>query len=322
MSSLISRRRNAPWIHRWSRQIIGAIALLGAANTGYLTITKLTQTSALCPTSGCERVLESPYATIFGLPLALFGLLAYLAMAVFSLGPLLLKGDQNRSLRKSLEKPTWWLILAGATSMTVFSGYLMYIMFSQFVSQFGAGGLCYFCLFSALFALSMLVVTLIGKDWEDIGQLFFIGVIVAIATLVVTLALYAPISGKQPIAADKSIQVSNTSSPAEIELAKHLKNSGAKMYGAYWCGHCHTQKELFGKEAVAELPYVECDPDGKNSQPELCAEVAQKSQQQTGQPFGYPTWQVNGQFYSGTQSLTDLARVSGYKGPQNFKNGV
>ena len=32
------------------------------------------------------------------------------------------------------------------------------------------------------------------------------------------------------------------------------------MYGAFWCSHCEDQKETFG--AGADIPYVECFPDG------------------------------------------------------------
>jgi len=35
---------------------------------------------------------------------------------------------------------------------------------------------------------------------------------------------------------------------------------------------------------------------------------------------GFPTWEIKGQFYSGTQSLEKLADVSGYTGPRNFQN--
>jgi len=326
MSSLVSRRRNTPWIHRWARPIMGAVAILGAANTAYITANKLANTAAVCPTSGCERVLDSPYATVFGLPLSLFGLLAYIAMAIFALSPLLINPEKNRPLRTSLEKTTWLLLFIGATAMTVFSGYLMYIMVSQFVSKFGAGGICYYCIASALFALSLLVLTLLGRDWDDVGGLLFIGAIVAVITLVATLAIYAPVSNsttvQQTPSGNTGIPVVNTSSNAEIELAKHLKQIGAKMYGAYWCPHCHDQKELFGKEAAQIYPYVECAPDGVNSQTELCQQIATKAQEQTKQPFGFPTWEINGKFYSGTQNLTDLARISGYTGPQNFKNGA
>jgi len=327
MSSLVGRRRNVPWIHRWSRQMIGAIAILGAINTAYITITKLSKTVAACPTSGCERVLDSPYATVFGLPLAVFGLVAYVGMAVLALAPLAISAEQNRKQRATIENLTWKLLFIGATAMTVFSGYLMYIMVSQFVSKYGAGGICYYCIASALFALSMFVLTLLGRDWEDIGQLLMLGIITVMITLIGTLVVYAPISNtaatsQVTASGNTGPAVVNTSSPAEIELAKHLKQIGAKMYGAYWCPHCHDQKELFGKEAAAIYPYVECAPDGVNSKTEVCQEIAPKIEKKTGQNFGFPTWEIKGQYLTGTQSLTDLATKSAYQGPQNFKNGT
>ena len=42
------------------------------------------------------------------------------------------------------------------------------------------------------------------------------------------------------------------------------------MYSAYWCPHCHEQKELFGKQASDQLKVVECAPDGENNQADLC----------------------------------------------------
>lgn len=325
MSSLVGRRRNVPWIHRWSRQIIGAIAILGAINTAYITITKLSKTVAACPTSGCERVLDSAYATVFGLPLSVFGLVAYVGMAVLALAPLAINAEQNRKQRTNLEGLTWKLLFIGATAMTVFSGYLMYVMVSQFVSKYGAGGICYYCIASAIFALSMFVVTLIGHDWEDIGQLVMTGIITLMVTLITTLLIYANLpSTAQPSASGGNTgpAIVNTSSPAEVELAKHLKQTGAKMYGAYWCPHCHDQKELFGKEAAAIYPYVECAPDGVNPKTAVCQEIAPKIEKQTGRSFGFPTWEVNGQYLTGTQQLTDLATKSGYQGPRNFKNGA
>lgn len=44
----------------------------------------------------------------------------------------------------------------------------------------------------------------------------------------------------------------------------------AKMYGAFWCSHCYDQKQAFGKEAYARINYIECAPDGVNSQTKLC----------------------------------------------------
>jgi uncharacterized membrane protein len=324
MSSLVNRRRSAPWIHRWSRHIIGAIAILGALNTAYLTISKLTSTETACPTQGCKQVLASPYATVFGLPLALFGLIAYVAMAVFALAPLTVSTEKDRKLRSNLDKWTWLLLFIGAIAMTVFSGYLMFIMFSQFVAKFGVGGICYYCLASAIFALSMFVVTLIGHEWDDVGQLLFVGVIVTMVTLISTLAIYSPhkdaSSSTNYLDAKAPPPIQTVSSQAEIELARYLKQIDAKMYGAYWCPHCHEQEALFGREAFANINYVECAADGRNSKSDLCQKIVPEAEKQTSQSFGFPTWEIKGKYYAGVQSLEKLAQISGYTGPRNFRS--
>lgn len=324
MSSLINRRRSTPWLHRWSRPIIGAIAVLGAINTGYITLTKLFSTETACPTQGCEQVLASPYAYVFGLPLALFGLLAYIAMAFFALAPLAINPEKDRPLRSTAEKWTWLFLFIGATAMAVFSGYLMYIMFSQFVAKYGANGICFYCLASALFALSMFVVTLLGHTWDDVGQLLFIGIIVVMVTLIGTLAVYSKVgstgSSTNYLETKAPPPIQTTSSPAEIGLARHLTQAGAKMYGAYWCPHCHEQEAMFGKEAFALIDYHECTADGKNSKLAECQKIVPEAEKQTGQSFGFPTWEIKGKFYSGVQSLERLAEISGYTGPRNFKN--
>jgi uncharacterized membrane protein len=321
-----SRRRQIPWMHRQSRFLIAGVAILGALNTAYLTASKLFGGETACPTSGCQQVLSSAYAEVFGLPLALFGLLAYLSMAAFALAPLLVNPDRNKQLRTNLESWTWLLLFAGATAMLVFSAYLMYIMFSQFVAQYGAGGICYYCVASAVFALTLFVLTLLGRAWEDRGQLFFTGVIVAMVTIVGTLGVYSNIVGGNRVASTNSAAgstgpaITTTSGPSEIALAQHLTSIGAKMYGAYWCPHCHDQKQLFGQEAVAAMTYVECAADGQNSQAATCQAIAPDIKAQTGQEFGFPTWEVNGRYLVGTQTLESLADASGYQGPRDFKN--
>ncbi|GAB4431398.1 MAG: hypothetical protein D6742_10390 [Cyanobacteria bacterium J069] len=310
----MSRRRQTPWLHRQSRKIIGAIALLGALNTAYLTATRLFGGDAACPTSGCQQVLSSPYATLFGLPLALFGLLAYLGMAAFAFAPLFVNPDQNKTLRNNLENSSWLLLFLGSTAMLVFSSYLMYIMFSEFVSVYGAGGVCFYCIASALFAAAMFLLTLFGRSWEDSGQLIFTGILVSVVVLVGSLAWHNIIRTPPSEVADASSgpPITTVSGEAEVALARHLKSVGARMFGAYWCPHCHDQKQLFGQPAVTEFTYVECAPDGANSQTDLC--------KATPQITGYPTWEINGQFYSGTQTLEQLAQASGYQGPTNFQN--
>jgi uncharacterized membrane protein len=316
----MTRRRSTPWIHRWSRPIIGAIATLGAINTGYIAATKLFGGETACPAGGCDVVLSSPYATVFGLPLALFGFLAYVGVAAFALVPLAINAEENKSLRTNLENWTWLLLFAGSTAMLLFSGYLMYVM------AFELKTICYYCIASAIFATALFGLTLVGREWQDIGQLFFVGIVVGMVTLISTLAIYAPKTanaGEYAIASGSGqvfFTVKDTSGEAEIQLAQHLKKIGAKMYSAYWCPHCYEQKKLFGVEALSDLPSVECAPDGKNSQTALCQEIAPKIEKETGRGFGFPTWEINGKFYAGQQPLEELAKASGYSGPRNFKN--
>jgi thiol-disulfide isomerase/thioredoxin len=89
----------------------------------------------------------------------------------------------------------------------------------------------------------------------------------------------------------------------EQSLAIHLQETGAVMYGAYWCPFCAEQKEMFG-DAAAELPYVECDPEGENPEPERCA--AQDLE-------GYPSWEIDGELHTGMLSLRELAELSGFE---------
>jgi uncharacterized membrane protein len=314
------RRRSTPWIHKWSRLIIAAIATCGALTTAYLTYEKLTGGKTACVveagTKGCNDVLASPWATVFGQPLALFGFLAYAGMVILALAPLVFKADQNKQQRQQIENITWLLLLSGAIAMTVFSGYLMYLL------AFKIQALCPYCIASALFSVSMLTLTIVGRTWEDIGQIFFTAIIVGMVTFIGTLGIYAsvnnPNAGLPPTPTPTGQptpgigwEIATSSGESEIELARHLQKIGAKAYTSWWCPHCYEQKQLFGKEAIAELSVIECDPKGKNAAPDLCK--AAKIE-------GFPTWEIKGKFYPNVQPLEKIAEISGYQGPRNFKN--
>jgi uncharacterized membrane protein len=298
------RRGSTPWIYRWSRPLIAGIATIGAVGTGYLTVVKLTQGTAACPTGGCDVVLSSPYATVFGLPLTLFGFLGYLSMIVFAIAPLLLTSPEKKQLRASLEQWTGLLLFLGGTAMAVFSSYLMYLL------AFVIKAVCIYCIASAVFSVCLFILSIIGRDWEDIGQLLFSGVIVAVVVLVGTLGVYANVNNPS-VETTNGYAISTTSGAAELDLAQHLKQIGAKMYGAFTCPHCQNQKQLFGKDAAAQLNYIECHPQGKNSQTDLCMKANIQ---------GFPTWEIKGKQYQGEKTLAELADLSGYQGDRNFKN--
>ena len=307
----MKRKRSIPWIHRWSRPLMAGIASVGAAVTGYLAIVKLTGNSTACPTNGCDLVLSSPYATVFGLPLALFGFFAYASMIVFALIPLLVNSSKQTQLRSNLENWTGLLLFAGGTAMTIFSGYLMYLL------AFKIQVVCIYCVGSALLSASLFTLALIGREWQDIGQLFFTAIVVGMLVLIGTTGIYASVNN--PALADRStpgesgLPITTASGTAEIALAKHLKQVEAKMYGAFWCPHCHEQKQPFGQEASQAINYIECDPKGKKPQPELCEAAKIES---------FPTWKIKDKSVSGTQSLEELATMSGYQGARNFRNSI
>ncbi len=90
--------------------------------------------------------------------------------------------------------------------------------------------------------------------------------------------------------------------PYQLALARHLAQSKAVFYGAYWCPHCQEQKHKFGG-AAALLPYVECDPKGTNAQTERCERAGVQV---------FPTWVIGGSKREGVQSLEALAEASGF----------
>jgi len=99
------------------------------------------------------------------------------------------------------------------------------------------------------------------------------------------------------------------SSNRQQALARHLKQKGAVVYGAWWCPHCTQQKELFGMEAIELLPYVECDKDDAGRK--HCQEAQVRS---------YPTWDLNGERRLGVLSLEELEIWSGYRTGSSSNN--
>jgi glutaredoxin len=132
-----------------------------------------------------------------------------------------------------------------------------------------------------------------ARHWLRANSRLAVGAAALTAALVV---------GCGPQAAQQTSQAS-----FEAQLAEHLRETGATMYGAYWCPHCADQKALFA-EASDQIPYVECDPSGQDPQPQLCQERGIQ---------GYPTWEIDGQLHPGTRSLDELARLSDFQSPQS-----
>jgi uncharacterized membrane protein len=69
------------------RRAICALALGGAGLAGYLTYVRYTGGVLACTSGGCELVQGSRYAEVAGVPVALIGLVGYLAIAAAAFLP-------------------------------------------------------------------------------------------------------------------------------------------------------------------------------------------------------------------------------------------
>ena len=70
---------------RYLRWAVAGLALIGAGIAGYLTYTHFKGSPPVCLTSGCEVVQKSRWSKLFGIPVALLGLLTYLSIIASTL---------------------------------------------------------------------------------------------------------------------------------------------------------------------------------------------------------------------------------------------
>ena len=311
-SARLTSRRRQDLGSKWARVTIAILSTIGVIDTGSITLKRWGLIGNLdCPggLEGCDKVLNSPWGTIlqtnnFSIPLSLLGLISYLVillMAIFPLLPIL------KNQKSNISKFTWWGSFYISTSTFIFSLILISVMI------FKIKAFCFYCILSFLISLSLLVLNLFGGGWEDYGKLFFRGFLMSVAVLLAGLIWSSSVDPSTKkvsnIIQGMPPAVIALSSPEKIKLAEHLTNEGAVMYNAYWCPHCHDQKEMFGKEATKKLNLVECAKDGFNNKRELCEAKG---------ITGFPSWEINGSIESGVKSLEELAKLSNYKDSRDF----
>jgi uncharacterized membrane protein len=131
-----------------------ALAIIGAANAGYLAWTKLTNVNIYCGpgSNACDAVSASQYGYVLGIPVSYLGFLTYLVLiALFAL-----------ETRLGFLKSNGPLIVFGLTLFgTVFTGYL------QFASLVWLREVCPYCVVNAvlIFALLVLAVIRLRRQW-------------------------------------------------------------------------------------------------------------------------------------------------------------
>lgn len=186
--------------------LLAGVAAVGVALAGYLAWTKATGESALFCTAaaGCEVVQASRYAMLLGIPTAAWGAALYAAV-----GGLALAG---------LTRGRWliaFLLVSGAMG---FAGYLTYLELFVIVA------VCGYCVASAAITLTLLGV-LLGRRprgrWTRPGRLVALGAGAAAAAAVAGVSVHALTAPGGYFAYQEA-------------LARHLAQSDAVMYGAFW----------------------------------------------------------------------------------------
>ena len=126
--------------------LAAVVALIGLVDAIYLTIHHYTAEAVPCGESfDCGAVLNSQYAEIAGVPLAIFGVAAY--FAAFALAILAAFGNRR----------AWALFGVQVVLMTIFTAWLIYLQ--AFVIE----AFCQFCLLSAGTTLTLFIIYLISK---------------------------------------------------------------------------------------------------------------------------------------------------------------
>jgi uncharacterized membrane protein len=189
---------------------IAGIAAAGALIALYLTYTKLARGTALfCSAGGaCDVVQASRYATFLGVPTALWGAALYIAIGALAVAGLV------------AQRWLWAFLLA--VSAVSFSAYLTWISATEIRA------LCGWCLGSGVAAVALLGALLLRRPQPGGHQarirtprLAAYAILAAVSTVVLGAGVYAG----SPSSAEASYREA---------LARHLTDSGAIMYGAYW----------------------------------------------------------------------------------------
>ena len=234
---------------------------------------------------GCEVVLSSRWAKLFGLPTSLWGFLGYAALAAIAF------------VRRANKQ--WSYAWTVAFFGVCYSVYLTVVSLTILESA------CPYCLTS----LALMTATLALVVWQrppELAHRSWVGLAAGRGALaaVVILLLHANYTAPQA-------EPTGPEDPMVRALAEHLSDEGVLFYGASWCPHCQEQKRLFGA-SVSRLPYIECSPAGQNApQSPSCDRAGIQS---------YPTWIINGRAYVGqVLTLAELASATGFPGAANFK---
>jgi uncharacterized membrane protein len=188
--------------------LVSGLAGLGILLAAYLTWLKFRGGGALLCTagSGCDLVQASRYSTFLWVPTALWGLAVYVAIGVLAWLGL---GARN------------WLI-----AFVLASGGVGFSLYLTWLSVFTIGATCVWCLASAGVFVVILAVLVMRRPPESgrrslsQARMVTYGALAAVGAIVGGAFVFAA-----PFSAPPGYQMA---------LARHLADSKAVMYGAFW----------------------------------------------------------------------------------------
>lgn len=286
------------------------VAAAGTLECAYLSVLSWKNAIAgvACSAGGsCASVLSSEYAKLLGLPLPVYGAVGYAAIAVMAWK--WASEIQEESMWREFTFNASWMFAGGSL-------WLMILLHGIMKQD------CDWCHVSALLSF-----TVAGLVTASIPATIRMKCARRAATFAAASALGLGVMQLGPgllkektqaqafdLPYSEAVVHEESSERAQI-LASRLRDAGAKMYGAFWCGHCYEQKESFGKQAVEVLPYVECYPDGfrrgfgnaenesgkKDTPPAKACVDAQID--------GFPTWVVGSERLEGEQTFDQLEKA-------------
>lgn len=255
--------------------VLLGLVVIGILLTSYLTyVAWFGDHPAFCSEgSGCDLVQASRWATLLGVPMALWGWLTYVLLAYV--------------IWRARTKPgSWTVAVFVAVCGFAISAYL------TTVSVLEIEATCPYCLASFAIMTTIMIFTLVRQppNWSTSLKEALVVAVVLVG------GLHLHYSGVFNAAAGPE-------DPQLQALAIHLTDKGVKFYGAYWCPRCQQQKAAF-EASAKRLPYVECSSGGRGSPlTKACAAEKVKS---------YPTWIIGDRRLTGLQTPRSLAVATGF----------
>ena len=134
-----------PPVHTW---VIPCLCLVGLGVASYLAYVEANQVLAVCgPVGDCNAVQTSDYALFLGVPVAVWGVLNYLAVAAFWAGHRFLTGRVAN------------LSLLGLLGLTIFGTF--FSIYLTYLELFAIHAICAWCISSAVVTTALMLLVVI-----------------------------------------------------------------------------------------------------------------------------------------------------------------